>query len=94
MMMMVGFKVEGAHRDAFLEELKSLGNWSNRIDDAWLLETPLSPRRVRDLLKEKTQPGDRVFVARISRNWAGFAMGEGFPEWLGRREFGTFTPEG
>lgn len=93
MVMLVTFTLQDEN-PAFIEELKGLGNWSNRIDGAWLLETPLSPRKVRDLLGEKMKDGDRLFVARISRNWAGRGMGQGFPEWVQRREFGTFTPQG
>lgn len=93
MMMLVTFKVEGEHREEFIDRLKSMGNWSNRMPDAWLLESTPSPRRVRDVLKEHMQPGDRIFVARITRNWAGFAMGSGFPEWMQRREFGQFSAE-
>ena len=29
--------------------------------------------------------------ARISKHWAGRGMGSGFPEWMERREFGTFS---
>jgi hypothetical protein len=35
--------------------------------------------------------GDKLFVGRVSRNWAGRGLGNGFPEWLNRREFGKFT---
>ncbi|MCB9741911.1 MAG: hypothetical protein H6741_23415 [Alphaproteobacteria bacterium] len=72
----------------FIEELKAMGNWSNRVDNAWLLETSISPRQVRDLLGQKMKDGDRLFVARITQNWAGRGMGQGFPDWMGRRDFG------
>lgn len=88
MVMLVTWEA-GKENDAFIEELKSLGNWSNRVPGAWILETPLSPRKVRDLLGEK-MPDQRLFVARMSENWAGRNMGGGFPEWLKKREFGTF----
>lgn len=84
MMMLVCFHLQGEN-PAFHEALRALGNWSNRIPGAWLLESSLSPRKVRDLLGQHMQPGDRLFVARIGRNWAGRGMGEAFPQWMERR---------
>ena len=74
--------------------IKSLGNWSNRMPGVYLLETDrMGARGLRDQLKQfiEVEKGDRVFVARISRNWAGTNMGQGFPDWMKRREFGTFN---
>ncbi|NOY25793.1 MAG: hypothetical protein GXP62_07950, partial [Oligoflexia bacterium] len=58
--------------------------------DCWMVETNTSARRIRDHLKQSLGDRDRLFVARISRNWAGRNMGEGFPEWMSRRDFGDF----
>lgn len=74
----------------FMDALKSMGNWSNRLPGAWILETRLSPRQVRDNLGSHLGPADRLFVARITRQWAGRGMGTGFQEWMDRRtEWGT-----
>ena len=73
-------------REKVEAKLKTLGNWSNRLDGAWLLETSsLSAGGIRDALKDDLNANDRLFVARISRNWAGRNMGQGFPEWMKRR---------
>jgi len=85
MMLMVTWE-PGKENEGFVNELKSLGNWSNRVPGAWILETPLGPRKVRDLLGEK-MPGERLFVARMTENWAGRNMGGEFPEWMKRRQF-------
>jgi len=69
----------------FEEALKAMGPWSNRVPGAWILETVLSPRQVRDRLAPHLKPEDRLFVARISRAWAARNLGPGFPEWMGRR---------
>ena len=72
--------------------IKTMGNWSNRLKNVWLLESKTrAARGIRDHLKQFLGERDRIFVARISRNWAGRNMGQGFPEWMTRREFGTFT---
>ena len=68
--------------------IKALGNWSNRVRGSWVVESRFSAAQVRDLLKPHIVSGkDRVFVARFTRNWAGTGMGEGFPEWMNRRQF-------
>ncbi len=73
--------------------IKSLGNWSNRIENQWFLECNMNAANIRDRLKQflNDEAGDKLFVARMSKNWAGRNMGAGFPEWLKRRNFGTFT---
>jgi hypothetical protein len=79
-------RVEGA--------IKLMGNWSNRMTNCWMLESKnKGARQIRDDLKPFLGDQDRLFVARISRNWAGRGMGEGFPEWIGRRDFGTFNEQ-
>ncbi|HJN74558.1 MAG TPA: hypothetical protein QGF58_11545 [Myxococcota bacterium] len=85
MMLMVTWE-PGKESEDFVNELKSLGNWSNRVPGAWILDTPLAPQKVRDLLGTK-MPGERLFVARITQNWAGRNMGTQFPEWMKRRQF-------
>ena len=88
MMMLVTFQLADDN-PGFVEGLKALGNWSNRIDGAWVLESSLTPRQVRDNLASHMKPEDRLFVARLSGTWSGRGMGNGFPEWMERRDFGT-----
>ena len=84
---------DSAVKEKLEAEIKGLGNWSNRLGDTWLLQTNNNARQVRDLLKQHVpeRSVDKVYVARNSRNWAGFNMGTGFPEWIGRQDFGAFT---
>lgn len=86
MVLIVCFQLSAPNKP-FEDALKTVGNWSNRLPDAWILETALRPVQVRDLLGTHLKPGDRLFVARIDGNWAGRGMGPGFPEWMGRRKF-------
>lgn len=85
MVMLVCFHLS-EENPGFTEALKSLGNWSNRIPSAWILESNLGPRQVRDVLGSHMKAGDRLFVAEVGRNWSGRGMGQGFPEWMGRRQ--------
>jgi hypothetical protein len=86
MIMLVTFHM-AEENPAFTEALKPLGNWSNRVPNAWVLESGLTPRQVRDVLSTHMKPGDRLFIAEIKQNWSGRGMGEGFPEWMNRRQF-------
>ena len=81
-------------RERLSAAIKSTGHWSNRIGEMWLIQPhrTLSAGQLRDHFKQFINDRDRLFVARISQNWAGRNMGQGFADWVGRREFGTFTP--
>ena len=96
MMYMMSFLIRSqdpAVRERLGAAIKLMGNWSNRFPDMWLLEPsrPMNAAQIRDQLRQFLGDTDSVFVARISRNWAGRNMGQNFPEWMNRRDFGTFT---
>ena len=76
-----------AEYDNLFNALQALGPWSNRLSDCWLGHSRYPARRIRDLLKVHLTPGDRLFVGQFSRNWSASNMGDGFPEWMGRRAF-------
>lgn len=68
--------------------IKALGNYSNRLKGSWLVETRFNAAQIRDLIKPHIVSGaDRVFVARVTRNWSGSNLGTGFQEWMTRRNF-------
>jgi len=67
--------------------IKALGNWSNRTKGAWIVESRFTAAQIRDLLKPHAGLEDRIFVARFTKSWAGTGMGQGFPEWMKRRNF-------
>ena len=73
--------------------VKAMGSWSDRLDNTWILETKRqNARTIRDQLKQFIPEGeDKLFVARISSHWSGRNMGRGFPDWLKKRDFGTFA---
>lgn len=81
-----------AEATAFVEAVKSLGNWSDRLSGTWLVECRMRATDIRERLRPHLLPGERLFVAELQQHWAGLNMGEGFPEWMGRRTFRTNTP--
>ena len=73
--------------------IKALGPKSSGFfEDVWMLQSNLNAVNIRDVLRSNLKPGDRIFVARVSQNWAGINMGDKFPDWLKSREFGQFRP--
>ncbi len=72
--------------------IKALGNWSNRMRGVWMVETRFSAQQIRDLLKPSIVAGqDRMFVSRMTTSWAGTGMGDGFQDWMNRRNFNAPT---
>lgn len=72
--------------------IKALGNWSNRVKGTWMVETRFSAQQIRDLLKPSIVGGqDKLFVSRMTTSWAGTGMGEGFQDWMNRRQFNPPT---
>ena len=91
MMFLILLELNGRPADQYGDldrAVKALGNWSNRVRGQWIVESRFNASQVRDLLKPHIDNGkDRLFVARISKNWAGTGMGDGFQEWMNRRNF-------
>lgn len=90
MMYLVLTELNGRPADQYpdLERaIKALGNWSNRVRGQWIVESRFTASQIRDLLKPALTPQDRLFVARITKSWAGTNMGQGFPDWMNRRNF-------
>ena len=76
----------------FVNAVTALGPWSDRLGDAWIVESKLSASRIRDLLKPHVKESDRLFVGQLTQNWASFAMGPQFPAWIRRRDFSGPVP--
>jgi hypothetical protein len=76
----------------FVNAVTALGPWSDRLGEAWIVESKLSASRIRDLLKPHLKDTDRLFVSQITQNWASFAMGPQFPAWIRRRDFSGPVP--
>lgn len=90
MMYLVVLELNARPADQYADlerSIKALGNWSNRTKGAWIVESRFTASQIRDLLKPHVGAEDRVFVARFTRNWAGTGMGQGFQEWMNRRNF-------
>ncbi len=67
--------------------IKALGDWSQRVEGQWIVQSRYPATQIRDLLKQYIGANDKLFVARMAGSWAATNMGQGFPEWMGRRTF-------
>jgi hypothetical protein len=94
MMYFVGLQLTGAEAEyeALYATLRSLGPWSNRLNATWIVESTLTARRIRDLVKPSLKPADRLLIGRFDKSWSATNMGEGFAEWMERRDFGAPPP--
>lgn len=103
MMFMISY-VPGTKSDSSMEQfnttvsttLRNIGTidvWANQMSQngVWIVSSRLNASQIRDAIKPYVAQNDRVFVARISRNWAGMNMGQAFAEWMPKQEFGTFN---
>jgi hypothetical protein len=89
MMYFVAMQIEGdldqPAYSSLKHQLETLGPWSNRFPNCWLIESNFSARRIRETLKAHVKPTDRLFVGEFNSNWAGYGMGPAFPDWMKRR---------
>ena len=94
MMYMISYHLrsdDAVSRENLENAVKKLGNWSRRMPTVWLVESRANAPQIRDFLKQHLGPQDALFIARISKNWAGRNLGDGFAEWMKRRDFGSFA---
>lgn len=68
--------------------IHALGNWAELGGAGWLVETErFNAAQIRDLLRPHLAESDKLFIARITKNWAGLRMPAAFPDWIKRRNF-------
>jgi hypothetical protein len=80
-------EADGEYESLF-NAIKALGPWSNRLDEVWMVESKLSARQIRDLLKPHLTSGDRLFTGQLDRTWSATGMPKTFTSWMQRRNFG------
>ena len=96
MMFMISYinmQDDPAAQTRFDTAIQMIRPWANALakNGVWIVKSPQSASQLRDQLKAFINPGDRLFVARISRHWAGTGMNASFPEWMMGQDFGTFA---
>lgn len=54
--------------------------WCKYLESVWLLDTKTNTSAIRDALQKLIDANDKVFVVKITRDWAAFNYGCG--DWL------------
>lgn len=71
-----------------IEGLKSLyGIWCHLEKSVWIISTSQDAAQVRDALKAFLYTSDKLFVGKLSGNWASFNLTQEQSNWLKQRQF-------
>ena len=65
-----------------IRELKSFGTWWHQTSSVWIIVTSKTAVEVRDYLKQFIDINDKLFVSRISNNWAATGFSEQEYNWV------------
>lgn len=65
-----------------IKELKSFGTWWHQTGSVWIIVTSKTTVEVRDYLKQFIDTNDKLFVSRISNNWAATGFSEQEYNWI------------
>lgn len=74
-------KSPGKNYSSLYTAIKSYGTWFHCLDSTWLIETSHTAKMIYSKLKPCLDNNDRIFVARITQDYAGFLPKEGH-DWL------------
>ncbi len=62
--------------------LKSFGTWWHQSASVWLIATNKSSSEIRDYLLQFMKEGDKIYVARLHKNWAASGFSTEEYNWL------------
>lgn len=74
----------GRNYQPLFDYIKANYTWCKGLESVWLLDTKVSPAALRDELKKLVDGNDKIFVVRLSREWASVNYYCG--EWLNSPE--------
>ena len=66
------------------EHIKTNYTWCKGLESVWLLDTTYTVAQIRDALKNLIDDNDKLFVVRITREWASLNYYCG--DWLNKPE--------
>lgn len=72
----------GRNYEELYDEIKSLGAWWHHLQSTWLVSTALTASQIRDHLKAKIDPNDKLLVLETGRSWASFGLSDSANDWL------------
>jgi hypothetical protein len=66
----------------FYEAIKSSGVWWHQSGNIWFISSSNTAIYIRDYLKTFMADGDKIFVIKCDKNWAGFGYNQDEYDWL------------
>jgi len=68
---------------ALVEYIKTAPQWARPCHAIWLIKTDVDVAKIRDGIKDRIAPGDRVLVIEIpNSNWATFNVPTEVTDWM------------
>lgn len=65
-----------------IKSAAAAGGWAHPLDSFWLINTGLTGAQLRDYLLRFIDRNDRIFVADVGNDWAGFGLTPAVVDWL------------
>ena len=63
--------------------IKSFGTWWHQTGSVWFIKaTSTDSSVIREFLKQHINKGDKLFVIRVDKNWAGSGFSKDEYDWL------------
>lgn len=62
--------------------LKSFGTWWHQSGSVWLIVSSKKASDIREYLKQFIDENDKLFVIRVTNNWAGYGFSHREYNWL------------
>lgn len=73
----------GRDYEALSNAIKSYGNWWHQTGSTWVIASDTtSSSAIRDYLKQFTDSNDKLFVAKLSGEWAAFGFSREEYDWI------------
>jgi hypothetical protein len=87
MILIVTYDLKGpaGSYEEFFEVLKAYDSWSHYLRSTWLISTDKTPAEVFEELRSFIREGDRLLIARLSKERQGFLPRKAW-DWIKRYE--------
>lgn len=70
------------HYINFFAAIKSYGFWYKQLDNVWFIQTDHDAPSIRNYLNQHTYKGDKLFVIKVVKGWAGIGYTKEGYDWL------------
>lgn len=84
LMITYDLKQPGRDYDSIHKYIKDNFTWCKGLESVWLVDTHISPSKIRDDLKALADKNDVIFVAALTNDWASYNYFCG--QWLNKPE--------